>query len=178
MIRRYAAGTLFAVVALTGCAPEASDTVVEETLATAGPATGLLLAHGTVVRGGDPVENASVVLQAMPVTSAADVDEGAQRWSAPVVRTDAEGDYELRLDPDDIPAAYYPDSYSFLEFDLVFGDGAGLALWRGMVFQRTRPDLWRTEGASPSDAVLRVDVDLASGDVNALDSWGEPITAG
>lgn len=174
MSRRIAA-VLLAALVLTGCAQAPPDAVVEEALATAGPASGLLLAHGTVVRGGEPVENATVVLQAMPVTSAAEADEGAQRWSAPTVRTDADGNYALRLDPADIPAEYYPDSYSFLEFDLVFGDGAGLALWPGLVFLRTRPDLWRTEGASPSDGVLRVDVDLESGVVSPIDSYGEPI---
>ncbi len=174
MTRRFAAALLTALL-VTSCAQEAPDVVVEETLATAGPASGLLLAHGTVVRAGEPVPNASVVLQAMPVTSAAEADAGARRWSAPAVRTDAAGNYALHLDPADIPADYYPDSYSFLEFDLVFGDGAGLALWQGLVFLRTRPDLWRTVGASPSDRVLRVDADLASGEVAATDSYGEPI---
>lgn len=166
---------LVAVLVLGGCAPGAPDEAIEEPLATAGSSSGLLLAHGTVVRGGQPVENASVVLQAMPVVSADQTDAGARRWSAPVVRTDGDGDYELRLDPADIPAAYYPDSYSFLEFDLVFGDGAGLALWHGTVFLRTRPDLWRTVGAGPDDGVLRVDVDLESGEVSPVDSLGEPI---
>lgn len=164
------------LVAVAGCGYQKPNNDPEpETLATAGPASGLLLAHGTVVRGEKPVENATVVLQAMPITSATDTDEGAQRWSAPAVSTDADGNFELRLDPADIPEAYYPDTYTFLEFDLVFGDGAGLAVWRGTVFLRTRPDLWRTEGAGPVDGVLRVDVDLESGDVTATDSSGEPI---
>jgi len=177
MARRIVAALLAALV-LSGCAQGAPNAAAEESLATAGTASGLLLAYGTVVRGGEAVPNATVVLQAMPVSSAAETDEGAQRWSAPAVRTDADGNYELRLDPADIPAEYYPDSYSFLEFDLVFGDGAGLALWPGLVFLRTRPDLWRTEGASPSDGVLRVDVDLESGEVSPFDSYGEPIVVG
>lgn len=147
-----------------------------EVLATAGPASGLMLAYGTLVRGDEPVEGATVVLQATPITSAAETDEGAQRWSAPAVSTAADGSWELSLDPTDIPTAYYPDNYTFLEFDLVFGDGAGVAVWRGTVYLRTRPDLWRTEGAGPRDGVLRVDVDLESGDVTAIDSRGEPIT--
>jgi hypothetical protein len=175
------ARTLLAAVllplVLAGCASGTPDAPAEEILATAGPASGLLLAHGTVKRGGEPLENANVVLQAMPVTSASDSDAGAQRWTSPAVRTDADGNYALRLDPSEIPEEYYPDSYSFLEFDLVFGDGAGLAVWHGMVFLRTRPDLWRTEGAGPSDGVLRVDVDLESGEVSPLDSRGEPIVA-
>jgi len=166
---------LLALLVAAGCYQKPSDDPVEEILATAGPASGLLLAYGTVVRGEDPVENANVVLQATPITSASETDEGAQRWSAPTVRTDADGHWELRLDPQDIPETYYPENYSFLEFDLVFGDGAGLAVWPGMVYLRTRPDLWRTEGAGPSDGVLRVDVDLESGDVTATDSRGEPI---
>lgn len=168
---------LVPVLFLLGCASDVSNETVEEPLATAGPASGLLLAHGTVERDGVPLEDATVVLQAMPVTSAADADAGAERWSAPAVRTDAEGNYELRLDPADIPEEYYPESYSFLEFDLVVGDGAGLAVWHGMVFLRTRPDLWRTEGAGPVDGVLRVDVDLESGEVSPYDSRGEPILA-
>ncbi len=173
---RWLALALIPLVVVVGCGyQKPNEDTVEETLATAGPASGLLLAYGTVVRDGSPLENANVVLQATPVTSAADADAGAQRWSAPIVSTDAEGNWALRLDPSDIPEAYYPDSYSFLEFDLVFGDGAGLAVWHGTVYLRTRPDLWRTEGAGPPDGVLRVDVDLESGDVSATDSRGEPI---
>lgn len=175
--RRARAAVVLLVLALaTGCGyQKPSDDPYEKTLATAGPASGLLLAHGTVVRGDEPLENANVVLQAVPVTSASENDEGAQRWSAPTVTTDADGNWALTLDPKDIPEEYYPEGYSFLEFDLVFGDGRGLAVWKGMVYLRTRPDLWRTEGAGPKDGVLRVDVDLESGDVTATDSAGEPI---
>lgn len=176
-LRARSVALLLVALVVVGCAADPATETVGETLATAGPASGLLLAYGTVGRGGEPLAGATVVLQAMPVTSAADSDAGAQRWSAPAVRTDADGNYELRLDPADIPEEYYPESYSFLEFDLVFGDGAGLAVWPGMVFLRTRPDLWRTEGAGPDDGVLRVDVDLESGEVSPFDSRGEPIVA-
>ncbi len=168
---------LLVLVAGCGYQKPRADEADPEVLATAGPASGLLLAYGSVVRGEEPVGNANVVLQVMPVTSADETDEGAQRWSAPTVTTAADGSWELRLDPTDIPVAYYPDSYTFVEFDLVFGDGAGVAVWHGTVFLRTRPDLWRTEGAGPDDGVLRVDVDLDSGEVTATDSGGELILA-
>lgn len=162
----------------SGCARPAADQVVDEVLPTVGHASGLLLAYGTVERSGEPVADASVVLQAAPVTSASDDGVGAQRWSAPVVKSDQDGHWALRLDPADIPKAYFPDSASFLEFDLVFGDGTRLTLWSGMVFLRTDPSLWRTEGAGPSEGVLRVDADLDSGDVVATDSSGVRITRG
>lgn len=175
VVRAPAIALLCAAAVLVGCGQQTLAEDPEVPLATAGTASGLLLAHGTVVRGGEPLENATVVLQAMPVTSAADIDGGAQRWSAPAATTDARGQWQIRVDPTEIPEEYYPKSHSFLEFDLVFGDGAGLAVWRGTVYLRTRPDLWRTEGAGPPDGVLRVDVDLESGEVDAIDSRGEPI---
>lgn len=175
-LRAPVVALLLASAVLVGCGQQSLVEEREVPVATAGNASGLLLAHGTVVRGGEPLEKATVVLQAMPVTSAADVDGGAQRWSAPAATTDAEGRWQLRVDPAEIPEEYFPTSHSFLEFDLVFGDGAGLAVWRGTVYLRTRPDLWRTEGAGPPDGVLRVDVDLESGAIAATDSRGEPIT--
>ncbi|RNL61345.1 hypothetical protein EFK50_18490 [Nocardioides marmoriginsengisoli] len=168
-------------VVLAGCGTGSGDdhdypSATE--LVTAGPESGDLLAHGVVTSDGEPVADAKVVLQVNPAGSASTPDVPVERWSAPAVSTDAEGRWELRLDPADLPVEYYPETYSFLEFQLVFGDGSRLATWAGGVYRRTDPDVWRTEGANPPDGVLRVDVDLDSGDVVATDSKGEKSSPG
>ena len=128
-----------------------------------------MLARGVLTLDGKPLAGASVVLQATPVTDAADDGVGQVRWSAPAVTTDADGTWTLTLDPVDVPPSYLPTGRSFLEFDLVFGDGTHLAVWHGTVFRRSGPDCWRTEGAGPRDGLLQVDADLGTGEVTATD---------
>ncbi len=118
-----------------------------------------------------------MVLQANPVGSAG-FEGPERRWSTPAVSTDENGTWALRVDPEDIPEEYLPTSHSFLEFDLVFGDGARLTLWKGTTFLRSDPPLWRTRGANPDDAVLRLEVDLDSGDIVATDSVGDKLPSG
>jgi hypothetical protein len=176
--RVVAAALLAAMLVLAGgCARTENDTDPPQAeLVTAGPGSGDLLAHGVVTSDGEPVAGANVVLQVSPAGGVTTPD--VERWSSPAVTTDSAGRWALSLKPDDMPDDYYPDSYSFLEFQLVFGDGSRLATWSGEVFRRDDPDVWRTEGGNPSDEVLVVDVDLDSGDVVATDSKGEKSVPG
>lgn len=170
MRRALVAAVLLGLLALAGCGSPA-ETYPDQPLATAGRETGDLLAHGVVTDEGKPVRGAKVILQVS-------ADSTPKRWSAPTVVTGADGSWALHLKADDVPPTYLPSSHSFLDFDLVFGDGTRLAVWSGTVYLRDDPDVWRTEGAGPNDGVLRVDADLGSGALKATDSTGEPLESG
>ncbi|MFL6062233.1 MAG: hypothetical protein ACJ72E_13445 [Marmoricola sp.] len=164
---RRALVAALALLALAGCG-SSPETYPDQSLATAGRETGDLLAHGVVTSGGKSVAGAKVILQVA-------VDSTPTRWSAPTVVTGSDGTWALHLKAKDIPPTYLPASHSFLDFDLVFGDGARLAVWSGTVYLRDDPDVWRTEGAGPNDGVLRVDADLDTGTLKATDSTGQPM---
>lgn len=177
-MRRLVAVTLVAAtLALSGCGSGTADYPAPH-LVTAGTGTGNLFAHGTVTSAGKPVAGAKVVLQAAPAGATAEPGAAVKRWSAPAVTTGDDGSWALHLDAATIPAAYFPHSHSYLEFDLVFGDGSRLSVWSGTLYLRDDPDVWRTEGAGPRAGVLTVDADLDSGDLTALDSLGKPLTSG
>jgi hypothetical protein len=179
VVRRAAfAGALVGLLAVAGCG---SSTAAYDPVpaATAGSGTGTLFARGTVTSAGEPVAGAKVVLQvAPPGDRYGAATPGEKRWSAPAVTTGADGSWSVHLRASAVPATYLPDSHSYLEFDLVFGDGARLAVWSGTVYLRSDPDVWRTEGAGPDDGVLTLAADLDSGDVTAKDSRGAPLATG
>ena len=149
---------------------------VAEDRPTQGPETGTMLVHGTVSDDGEPVEGARVRVSVMTTEDVA-VGETVPFWDAAPAFTDARGRYVIDADPDRIPSEFFPADEDFLNFDLMVTSGDASAFWATTAWLLTDPDVWRTEGSRPGDAVLTVDLDLGEETITLTDSQGRAETS-
>lgn len=168
------------MIALTGlaagCTSATSRTDAGQAQAapqvTSGPETGHLFAHGAVHRGDRAVPGADAVISLWPETADDPVGALVDLHEIPVV-TDAQGRWAVQLDPDAIPAKYFPASRDFVNFDLRVVDGPTVATWSTTLHVVGDPGVWRTDGARPGDAVMEIDIDLDAETITITDSHGE-----
>jgi hypothetical protein len=159
--------------AAAGCASAegaASSAAPSRSVVTAGPKTHDLFLTGTIRRGGHRVRGARVSVELM---STEDVKNGqvVPTWDTRPVKTDADGRYAVRIDPDVIPAKFFED-VDMLNFDLDVVIGKQFASWGSTLFLVGRPQVWRSEEARVGDSVMDMSLDFGSRTVTTTDSEG------
>lgn len=159
MIRALLAAIGLALLVGCGAHPVSAPAPFED-LVTTGPATGALVAHGVVRRGGRPVPGATVTLH-------------VGRWASPAAVADEHGRWALDVDPDSIPESVFPAPRRYADVDLVIAEPTRQATWSTTVWRRRPDGGWRTSGAGASDSVVRLDADLGTGALTVTDSSGE-----
>ena len=173
---RLRLGTLLTacLIGLSGCAGGGDE--AQKAVTTAGPDSGDLMVHGVVSRNHKPVRDAEVWFELMP-ENLDDVKEGEaiDMWGSKHVRTDREGRYALRLDPDTLTSKYFSDDY--LNFDLYLTHDGQMADWSSTVFL-IRDEVWRSdEQALVGDPALKMSLDVGTSKITLTDSRGDSETS-
>ena len=105
--------------------------------------------------------------------STEDVKDGHEvpMWDTKPVKTDANGRYAVRIDPDVVPGKFFED-VDMLNFDLDVVIGKRFATWGSTLYLVGRPQVWRTDGARVGDTVMDMSLDFGSRKVTTTDSDG------
>jgi hypothetical protein len=146
-------------------------------LVTQGPDTGDLLAHGTVLVDGKPVDGARVRAVLSPEGEAAEnlkVGERVPTWETDPVTTGDDGTWAVSIDPDSVPSTYFPAGQESLNFELEVQTRTRVAMW-WLTASLVKPiQVWRSdEEARPGDAVLEIALDLGAKTITLTDSHGK-----
>ena len=161
--------------ALVGACSGSDQEERPSAVVTSGAGTGDLFVHGVVEREGHPVDGAEVEVVLTPEDlSDVEVGEAVRQLVASSARSDADGSFAVRLDPDEVPSKYFGLDREFLNFELRVADSQDFATWHTTLHPVGDPTVWRTwESAAPADAAMRIALDLEAERIVITDSVGE-----
>ena len=132
-----------------------------------------LFVHGEVLREGQPVSGAEVVLEIEDVGARG----GSATYDVAPATTGEDGRYSFEVDPDELPARFMVGE-EYATFEVAVTDGVDRSAWSSTGWLLDDAAGWRSQGGEPDDAVPAVSFDLGRGTVEVTDSAGNSATYG
>ena len=174
-MRGIIGAVLVAACLLAGCSgDDVGDTGRGplDSLETAGPRAGDLFVYGDVLDDGKPAKDVQLQVMMWPER---DFAVGESFALHEVEAKVDDGRYGVWVDPDEIPAAYWPADQDFQNFEVMLLAGGSRVTWSTTVW-RVDGRGWRSEGARLGDPALRMDFDVSRETVRTTESDGTTST--
>jgi len=168
-MRRIETAIVSLLVVLSACT--GSTESAPKAVATAGSGTGDVMVRGVITRNAEPVRDAELWFDLWPTDDGTRAGDVVDTWGSKHVKTDHDGRFALRMDPDDVKSKYIDGNA--VNFDLNLFHDKKMASW-GSTAWLVQDRVWRSdEYARVADPTLSISMDVGTFTVTLVDSHGE-----